>query len=128
VSEGISLTDLAAQLNLAKSTVSHRVKNGIRGDWIRNLETRKGHPARLVRGAPLPEIRPALPTVDDVRQALDSRTPVEHPKNADSTDTITEPFACSTGFCPGESCEPDVADVARPPASASNLSSELTNG
>jgi len=80
VSDGISLTDLAAQLNLAKSTVSHRVKNGIRGDWIRNLETRKGHPARLVRGAPLPEIRPALPTVDDVRQALDSRTPVEHPK------------------------------------------------
>jgi hypothetical protein len=69
--EEVSEAKLVTRLKLAKSTVHFRVKNAIRGGWLNNLEKKKGRPAKLVRGAQLPEQRSTLPTVDELRAAFE---------------------------------------------------------
>ncbi len=64
--EEVSNADLARRLGLAPSTVSDRVKRAIKGGWLVNEESRRGHPARLRRGAPLPHATTALPTPEQV--------------------------------------------------------------
>jgi hypothetical protein len=58
--------DLVRKLSLSRSTISYRVGQAIRGGWLCNHEQRKGHPGRLVRGAPLPEDVSPLPTSEEV--------------------------------------------------------------
>lgn len=53
--EGVSVTDIANKLVLHKSSVSRRVKVGIRLGYLEKLEAQKGRPARLVPGDPLPD-------------------------------------------------------------------------
>ncbi len=67
-----SEAQLAERLNLARSTVSDRVKKAIAGGWLENLEWRRGYPARLVRGLPLPEPLVALPEPDAVQKLFDA--------------------------------------------------------
>jgi hypothetical protein len=62
----ISETELAQILGLAKSTTCERVAKALDGGWLVNLETWKGRPARLRRGAPLPGAADALPTPEQV--------------------------------------------------------------
>jgi hypothetical protein len=57
----ISLTALAKQLKLEKSTVSARVHKAIARGFLVNNETKKGLPARIALGDPLPEERQVLP-------------------------------------------------------------------
>lgn len=64
--EVITEAELAARLGLSKSTVSRRVGKAIEGGYLANLELRRGVPAMLRRGAPLPEEVEALPTVDQI--------------------------------------------------------------
>jgi len=72
----ISLAHLTASLSgLNKSTVSRRLNRAIAGGWLVNHEQRKGHPARVSRGTPMPAQRSALPTVDELREALRCCTP-----------------------------------------------------
>jgi hypothetical protein len=47
--------DLKAPLKLDKSAISRRVAGAIDGGFLKNLEDRKGRPARLVLGDPLPD-------------------------------------------------------------------------
>ena len=68
--EDLSEGELADRLNLAKSTVSYRVRRAIKGGWIKNSETRKGHPARLSRGDPLPDECTALPTTEELERRV----------------------------------------------------------
>ncbi|MPZ51028.1 MAG: hypothetical protein GEU75_17290 [Dehalococcoidia bacterium] len=53
-------------LGLQKETAWYRVKRALSLGYLLNEETRKGHPAKLVLGDPLPEDRPALPTVEEL--------------------------------------------------------------
>jgi len=54
--EGVSLTALMARLGEKhKSTVSRRVDVAVENGWLRNLEDRKGRPALLVPGDPMPQ-------------------------------------------------------------------------
>jgi hypothetical protein len=78
-SEGVAETELVRTLGLSKSTVHYRVSRALRGGWIRNLETRKGHPFRLVRSAPLPEDDSPLPTVEELESQLSG---FEHPADS----------------------------------------------
>jgi hypothetical protein len=71
VGEEISVAVLAERLKLARSTVHWRVSRAIKRDWLVNSETRKGHPARLSRGVPLPTPTSALPEVERVRQLFE---------------------------------------------------------
>lgn len=51
-------------------TAQERVKKAVRLGYLVNEETRTKQPARIRLGEPLPEDRPALPTVTEVRAAL----------------------------------------------------------
>jgi hypothetical protein len=57
----VGLRLLSEALELDKSTVSRRVSAAIALGFLRNLEDRKGHPARLVLGDPLSQERELLP-------------------------------------------------------------------
>ena len=57
----VSLTTLARQLKLEKSTVSARVHKAIARGFLVNNESQKGLPARIVLGDPLPEELQVLP-------------------------------------------------------------------
>jgi hypothetical protein len=54
-------SDLAKALRLDKSVVSRRVAGAIDAGLLRNLEERKGRPARLVLGEPIPDDLEILP-------------------------------------------------------------------
>lgn len=57
--EPATIADLAEELELDKSAVRRRVKAA--GDYINNLEDKRGKPARLVPGANLPDDVEVLP-------------------------------------------------------------------
>jgi hypothetical protein len=57
-------TDLVRVLKLDKSSVSRRVAAALDAGFLRNLEERKGRPARLVLGDPLPADVEVLPSPD----------------------------------------------------------------
>lgn len=61
-SEGVTQKAMATELKLDKSAMSRRVSVAIREGYLRNLEERKGRPARLVAGDPLPGNVEVLPT------------------------------------------------------------------
>jgi hypothetical protein len=49
-----SLSDVAGQLGIPKKSASRRVGTALRGGWLTNGETRRGHPFQLTLGEPLP--------------------------------------------------------------------------
>ena len=59
-------TDLTKALKLDKSAISRRVAGALDGGFLKNLEDRKGRPARLVMGDPLPANREVLPLPDQL--------------------------------------------------------------
>jgi hypothetical protein len=59
-----TVADLARALKLDKSAAWRRVRSAMDRGYIKNLEDRKGRPARLVTGEPLPEDVEILPAPD----------------------------------------------------------------
>jgi MarR family len=57
----VSLGELAAKLGLDKSVTSRRVRDATDRGYVVNLETRRGRPARIVLGDPMPETVKLLP-------------------------------------------------------------------
>ena len=65
--EGVSLTAVAKELGgLDKSTASRRVRQALKDDYLRNLESRRGKPFKLVLGNALPEEQQILPSVEEL--------------------------------------------------------------
>jgi hypothetical protein len=62
----VSVADLAVRLGVSKATVSYRVGQALAWRWLINDETRKGRPAQLRQGLPLPAIEDALPPAGQV--------------------------------------------------------------
>jgi len=56
-----TVREIAAALKLDKSAASRRIAAAIQLGTLRNLEERKGRPARVCLGDPLPEEVPVLP-------------------------------------------------------------------
>ena len=54
-SDEVSITQLAQALGLDKSAASRRAASAVQQGFLRNLEDRKGRPARLCLGEPIPE-------------------------------------------------------------------------
>jgi hypothetical protein len=69
--EELSAAALATRLGLSRATVSWRVNRALKGGWLVNNEARKGHPAKLARGAPLPEQTTALPLPERVQEVFE---------------------------------------------------------
>jgi hypothetical protein len=67
---GVSVTAVARKLKLDKSAASRRVQEAITRGFVRNEEDRKGHPARLIVGDPLPEETEVLPSPERLREVL----------------------------------------------------------
>jgi hypothetical protein len=63
---GVPLPAVANQLQLDKSVVSRRWRVARDGGYLVNLEDRRGRPARLILGEPLPDETPILPDPDEV--------------------------------------------------------------
>jgi hypothetical protein len=57
----VSVAGLAAELGLDKGPASRRARSAMDRGYLRNLEERRGRPARYVLEDPLPEDRPILP-------------------------------------------------------------------
>jgi hypothetical protein len=60
-SESITIATLAHELELDKSSAWRRVRTAMDRGYLKNLEDRKGRPARLVSGDPLPDDVEILP-------------------------------------------------------------------
>jgi hypothetical protein len=63
-SEPVTIVKLAGELELDKSSTWRRVRAAIDRGYLKNLEDRKGRPAQLVPGEPLPDDLEVLPTVE----------------------------------------------------------------
>ena len=74
-SEGIKIQQVADTLCLDKSTASRRVRSARKGGWIENLEDRKGRPARLILGDPLPEQESILPSPSSLNTKTEDTSP-----------------------------------------------------
>ena len=59
--EEVRQSDLKSALRLDKSTISRRVADAVHAGFLKNLEDRKGRPARLVLGEALPDNCEVLP-------------------------------------------------------------------
>lgn len=70
----ITVSLVAERLGINKSSASRRIKAAISGGWLVNAETRKGFPAALAIGEPLPS-REGLP----MSEALGDCCSVSHP-------------------------------------------------
>jgi hypothetical protein len=60
----VSVTDIAKALKLDKGAASRRVADAVSRGYLVNHETRKGRPARISPGEPLPGEIEILPTLD----------------------------------------------------------------
>jgi hypothetical protein len=58
---------LSEALNIDKAAASRRVRTAIGRGYLKNLEDRRGHPAKLVLGEDMPEDTEILPTPDSLR-------------------------------------------------------------
>ena len=57
----VTLPELAAALDLDKSAAARRARQAIAGGYLKNLEDKRGKPARYVSGEPLPAEQVVLP-------------------------------------------------------------------
>lgn len=61
---GVSVSTVGRQLRLDKSAASRRLRAALERGYLKNLEDRKGRPARYVLGEPLPDDLDILPLPD----------------------------------------------------------------
>jgi hypothetical protein len=81
--EGVSITVLARDLNLDKASASRRWHNARARGYLKNLETGRGKPARIVLADPLPDNLEVLPTVEVLQQAADPDHVADSPADED---------------------------------------------
>jgi len=62
--EEVRQSELKAVLQLDKSAISRRVADALDGGFLKNLEERKGRPARLILGDALPADYDVFPPPD----------------------------------------------------------------
>jgi hypothetical protein len=61
-----TVLQVAKVLVLDRSSASRRAKQAIARGYLKNLESKRGQPLRLVIGDPLPEEEPVLPSPEDI--------------------------------------------------------------
>ena len=74
--DGVPLTRVAQKLKLDKSTASRRVTDAITRGHLKNLEEKKGRPARYVIADPLPDDVELLPAVEKLQVKCCSVAPL----------------------------------------------------
>jgi len=64
----VSVSEIAKFLKLDTSTASRRVRDAVVHGYLANNETRKGRPARIASGDPMPSDRQILPHPDELAE------------------------------------------------------------
>jgi hypothetical protein len=138
----ISLTALAKELKLDKGPTSHRVRKAIDRGFLINHEEKRGKPARLAIGDPLPDEIQILPEVGALEECCSvagvpgghNREPEEDPREikvkAKTADPCLPPEQqCNTATPPLDDF-PDLPDCLRrsPPALCDNCGRPATSG
>ncbi len=83
--EWVTNKALSEALNIDKGASSRRVRTAIGRGYLKNLEDRRGHPAKLVLGEEMPEDIEILPTPENLRAEMSGCTVdrdlegIEHP-------------------------------------------------
>jgi len=81
--ESITANALRQDLKLEKGPVSRRIKLAIEAGYLKNLEDRKGKPARLILGDPMPKDLQVLPAVGELMRECftvsSASEGIEHP-------------------------------------------------
>jgi hypothetical protein len=75
----VSVTDIARKLDIDKSSASRRVGAATEQGYLVNDEERRGRPALIRLGEPLPSDAQVLPEPDALRQTWEARTAAEPP-------------------------------------------------
>ena len=101
--EPISIAEVAKELGLDKSAASRRVRNATDQGYLKNLEDRRGKPARLVPSDPLPEDLRILPATEELHRCTTDATEQRNGSGAEKpTDTPLPPDRCSVAGENGE--------------------------
>jgi hypothetical protein len=109
--DGLSAARIAEATGVDKSTALRRVRVAIARGFIRNLEERRGRPARLVIGDPMPDDTEILPSAAELERlhgcavTAGDDVPVEldYPKAAwGDDDSLVEPLGIGSPRDPGE--------------------------
>jgi hypothetical protein len=88
--EPVSIAAVAKELGLDKSAASRRIRNATEQGYLKNLEDRRGKPARLVPGDPLPEDLRILPATEELRRCTTDAT--QQLNGADGEKRIEKPL------------------------------------
>ncbi len=71
--ESVTIKQVSAELELEYQPTHRRVSMALEAEYLKNLEERKGRPARLVLGDPLPKDREVLPEPGELNVSTYSR-------------------------------------------------------
>ena len=94
--EPISIAEVAKELGLDKSAASRRIRNATDQGYLKNLEDRRGKPARLVPSDPLPEDLRILPATEELHRCTTDATEQRNGSGAEKPiDTPLPPDRCS---------------------------------
>jgi len=114
---GVSLTEVAKKLGIDRSAASRRVKVAISKGYLRNLDTRRGHAARLVIGDPMPDGAELLPTPEALQHCMAVQIPECNTEPATLAQEAQDEGVCSVAE-PEEGMPPPLgADVSEADAS-----------
>jgi hypothetical protein len=112
--DGVSITELAKVLGLDKSAASRRWQAARGRGYLRNLEDKRGKPARIVLGDSLPDELDLLPTVELLAECWGV---------ARNTEVIPDPPPVRANLAQTEAITPSTA----PPRNASTPPSTPTS-
>lgn len=107
----VTVAQIARRLNLDKSAAWRRVRAAVESGYLRNLEERKGRPARLLPGDPLPEDQPILPEPEGLQGCSGSAGDTE----AMAADRAMRPAAEPAESSPDEADDPQASDWLQAP-------------
>jgi hypothetical protein len=69
-----SVAQIAKALGLERSSALRRIHQCLKRGFLRNLETKKWQPMRLVLGDAVPNERQIMPTTDEIREEMENET------------------------------------------------------
>lgn len=94
---GVTNRSIAKELDIDKAAASRRVRSAIDRGYLKNLEDRKGRPARIKLGEPMPEDSEILPTAEELayRCSVDVNSegvfsPPPSPKDLPGNESVRE--------------------------------------
>ena len=108
--ESISIAEVAKELGLDKSAASRRIRSATEQGYLKNLEDRRGKPARLVLGDPLPKDLRILPVTEELhRCTTDANGHCNGSGGESPIGKLTSPDRCSVAVETGgrETPSPD---------------------